>query len=548
MKKTNIFIITMLIMIGYASSALAYSDTSEHWASDTIDKFSEYKVINGYTDGTFKPDDNMTRAEFIVVINRILGLTKESQKYIPDISRQDYFYSDVRKAVEAGIVKGDENGYIKPYDNITREEAVVILSRAFKVQEASSTKNDFADKEDISIWAKREMESFANKNYINGYLDNTIKPKNNISRAEALTIISRIIPNVLKTDVYSGKIDGNVLAFSDNIVLKNLTIDGNLIIRPSANITLSIKNVVVLGDLIVIDEEPKQIKEIKIQGDIFKLHEDDSKILEYVDEEYGIKFAVTDKATVNYVSGENINFNEEDLVLVDIKKSNDYYLKHIKTIGREEIAKYANTFSLVEEGEINNYPYLVFDDKEDTKMIVIKRDNVVYTLISFNIVSENFIDNIVSTIELLPTENVDESENVIYKNSKLSLKFTYKDIYVSVDDSYNTGVINDIDAFFKLFIQVTTITDIQDYNINQIKELLKQLARNDGKILETDVFKVMGNDAIKLKIQAENEKIIYSLYVVVGNNLYNFIFKGNEVDMNEVGRELFDEIIKSVEF
>ena len=122
MKKTSIFIISILIMLGASTISFAYSDTDGHWADETIEELSGKKIIYGYSDGTFKPDSSMTRAEFIVVMNRLLGLKVESSKYIPDVSRQEWFYSDIRKAVEAGIITGDADGYIRPNDKITREE------------------------------------------------------------------------------------------------------------------------------------------------------------------------------------------------------------------------------------------------------------------------------------------------------------------------------------------------------------------------------------------------------------------------------------------
>ena len=78
MKKTSIFIISILMILGFSTVSLAYTDTEGHWASDVIDELSNKKIINGYSDGTFKPDNSVTRAEFIAIVNRMLGLTTES--------------------------------------------------------------------------------------------------------------------------------------------------------------------------------------------------------------------------------------------------------------------------------------------------------------------------------------------------------------------------------------------------------------------------------------------------------------------------------------
>ena len=83
----------------------------------------------------------------------------------------------------------------------------------------------------------------------------------------------------------------------------------------------------------------------------------------------------------------------------------------------------------------------------------------------YNVQSQNLVDNVIATVELFETETITDSKVEIYKNNKLSLKFSYLDKYVSVDDSYNTGNINEDKKFFKLFIQVNTITDMQEYSL-----------------------------------------------------------------------------------
>ncbi|MBQ9280315.1 MAG: S-layer homology domain-containing protein [Clostridia bacterium] len=553
MKKTNIFMISILIFIAViAPSSFAFTDTENHWASETIEKMQKYKVINGYTDGSFIPDGLMTRAEFVKVMSNMLKLEKESSKYIPDISRQDWYYSDIRKAVEVGIIQGDTNGYIHPNDFITREEAVVILSRAFRITQNNNIGKSYVDENMIADWAKKEVLTFSRNGYINGYEDDSIRPKDFIKRAEALTVISRVIPNFLQAEVYEGVIHGNTLVADSNVILRSLSIDGSLIIPDSYIKSLGAKNVEVKENLIISNEsylELESIKNINVEKNTYTLYNSEvEKEENYVSENYGIEFSVPATAHVLELSGDtNVNFKENDLVIIDIKKNENYYLQSIRTIAREEAKKYDNLFELMEEGKIQNAEYVLYDDKENAQMLVIKRDSIVYTFIFFNIVSDNLVDNVLSTIKLIPLENFEESQNRIYRNSALSLKFTYQDIYVVVDDSYNTKNVNSGDGFFKLFIQVNTITDMQKYSLSEIKALLETLARNDGEILESKTFKIMSNDAIQFKIHSE-EKMIYSLYVVVGNNLYNFIFTGEENAMNEVGETLFENMVNTLEF
>lgn len=547
MKKTSIFIISILMILGFSTVSLAYTDTEGHWASDVIDELSNKKIINGYSDGTFKPDNSVTRAEFIAIVNRMLGLTTESSKYIPDISRHDWFYSDIRKAVEAGILKGNEEGYVRTNDTITREEAVVILARAFKVTQAPGTGIKFEDRSEVSNWARESVYTFVKYGYINGYYGNLIKPKENVKRAEVLTIIKRIIPNILTEDIYEGIIQGNTLLVDNNIVLRNATISGNLIIKESIISTLKVNNVDVKGNLII-EKTDDIITKIRVSGSVIELYKDKrEQSLKYVDKNYGISFAIPARATVIELGrNQEIDYKKKDLIAINILQDDNYYLKSVSTIARDEAKKYANLFIEKEEGTIQNAEYVLYDDNDKSQMIVIKRENIVYVLVFSNIVSENVVDNVLSTMKLLKTNKITDYGNVIYKNTALSMKFSYKDFYVSVDDSYNTGVVNDKGAFFKLFIQVNTIIDMDKYSIDEVKYLLKNLASNDGEILESENLKIVNNDAIKFKIRSE-EKSICSLYIVVGNNLYNLVFTGDSEAMNEVGDKIFTNIINTIE-
>ena len=228
-------------------------------------------------------------------------------------------------------------------------------------------------------------------------------------------------------------------------------------------------------------------------------------------------------------------------------KNDEYYLKSIETLGRIRANKYDNLYAVKESAEKNGKEYILYADAKNQNMLVIKRDNVVYEMRFFNIESDNLVDNILSTIEFFETEKVVDLKNKTYKNTKLGLKFVYKDKYVVVDDSYNTGNINEEKGFFRLFIQVNTITDIQNYNLEDIKYLLSAIASKDGEILGVETSKIINNNAIKFRILSE-DRLINSQYIIIGNNLYNLIFTGTESDMKEVGEEIFDSIINSLEF
>ena len=150
--KKKIIPIMLMSMLTVSSSVYAFSDVDNHWAKDSIEKLSQINIVKGYEDNTFRPDKNMTRAEVVTIINRLIGAQKESLKYIPDLDRQSWYSSEIRKSVQTGVIMGDDNGYVRPTSYVTREEVVTMLSRAFYVSGNTTLAENYIDEEEISKW------------------------------------------------------------------------------------------------------------------------------------------------------------------------------------------------------------------------------------------------------------------------------------------------------------------------------------------------------------------------------------------------------------
>lgn len=548
--KKKIIPIMLMSMLTVSSSVYAFSDVDNHWAKDSIDKLSQINIVKGYEDNTFRPDRNMTRAEVATIINRLTGAKKESLKYIPDLDRQSWYSSEIRKSVQTGVITGDENGYVRPTAYITREEVVTMLSRAFYVSGNTTLAENYIDEEEISKWSKDYFATFVNYKYIMGYEDETIRPKAYITRSEFVTLLGRMFNTIAVGGMHTGKVDGNIIIAGDNVVLNNLTINGNLVIAAGTSKTLTLKNVEVKGNLILCEE--MDIEKIYVQGKKIYAYERESDTLEqYKNDEYGIEFSISNQVKIIEAWKEkDIDYFENNMLLMNIEQSDDYYLKSIESIGKKKIRDVDRSYKITERGTINNAFYLLYEPlsrSENYKYLVIKRDNTVYTILFRNITLDNLVDNVLTTLKLIDGEKISDRNFEIYQNRKLSLKFTYRSGYVGVDDSYNTKKIYSGDAPFKLFIQVNTVTDMSDYSFDQLQAMLKQIARKDGELVKTENMKIISNDAVKFKILTSENKMIYSLYIVVGNNLYDLILTANEDVMDELGDYLFDEIIRSLE-
>ncbi|CEP81566.1 exported protein [[Clostridium] sordellii] len=169
-----------------------FTDVKGHWAADKIDLFTQKGYINGYEDNSFKPDNSITRAEFVKIVNKYFGLTKKSGKAFNDTVNH-WAKDEIDIAVTNGVCKGMSNEEFSPDKPITREQASLMISNYKKIADNNYKKiNRFTDKLEISDWAKSGVEGVLKNGYMNGYPDNTFKPQSNITRAEAVVTLSRV--------------------------------------------------------------------------------------------------------------------------------------------------------------------------------------------------------------------------------------------------------------------------------------------------------------------------------------------------------------------
>jgi hypothetical protein len=167
------------------------ADIIGHWAKDSIAKLVQAGIVSGYPDGTFQPDKTVTRAEFTVMLVKALKLESKSGTVFAD-STNHWAKDSISTAAAHGIISGYDQNSFGPDDNITREQAAVIIARAAKLQ-AEDQKLSFSDAQQISPWALSSITAAVSKSYLSGYPDNSFRPQGKLTRAEAAAIISKLL-------------------------------------------------------------------------------------------------------------------------------------------------------------------------------------------------------------------------------------------------------------------------------------------------------------------------------------------------------------------
>ena len=165
-------------------------DITGHWAEGNINKLVNAGAVSGYPDGTLKPDNTITRAEFATILVKAFNLEAKSGKVFSDTSGH-WAKDSISTAAAHGIVSGYSASNFGPNNLITREQMAVMISKAANLSGGDG--KTFADNNQIADWAKVAVTAASGKNIISGYPDNTFRPQANATRAEAVTVIVKAL-------------------------------------------------------------------------------------------------------------------------------------------------------------------------------------------------------------------------------------------------------------------------------------------------------------------------------------------------------------------
>lgn len=241
-----------------AQAATIPQDIWGHWAQSYIEKLIGQEAVSGYPDGTFRPNQMVTRLEFMLMMNNAFNVsdTREVVHFYDVVNERDWFSHEIAKAVMAGYIGGYPDHTFRPNALVSRQEAASMVARMTELDTAVPYPLTFADKTSIPIWSRPAIAAMAAVGYLSGYPDGTFRPFDGISRAEAAVIIIRAQES--KTKIYNQRgtygpssgllvIDSDVIVTVPGIVLRNMQINGNLSILGSVGTDFSMRNVTVKG-------------------------------------------------------------------------------------------------------------------------------------------------------------------------------------------------------------------------------------------------------------------------------------------------------------
>lgn len=175
-----------------------FKDIDKHWAKENILAAVERNIVKGYEDGTFRPDGEVTRSEFAVILGRALkvnleqaGLSFKDEGSIPSWAKPY-----IANAVQSGWITGYTDQTFRPDGKITRLEMIAMIVRALDGKPDPKAKAPFTDAERIPAWGQPYAGAAYDAGLIEGKDNNRLAPNDQATRAEAITMVLRLVKKV----------------------------------------------------------------------------------------------------------------------------------------------------------------------------------------------------------------------------------------------------------------------------------------------------------------------------------------------------------------
>ena len=373
--------LSLAVSASAASTARKATDFKDFdrnaWYADAVSAAVDNGLLYGKSSTIIDPNGDMTRAEMAAIINRSFGCYKTADiSQYKDVSKSKWYYKDVALAVQMGTYNGRSNSSMAPDAPISRQEAMTVVARALELDYDAYAKTDltaFSDRGKISDWALPYVRAMVGADYIHGR-GKVLAPLDNITRAEFAQIFYNIIGTyIVSKGTYDKDIKGSVLIRTDDVELKNLTVDGDLIIGcGAADGKITLDNVTIKGRMLVWGGGTKAVYcnagtnmpavVVARVDDAVKVIYDRDSTLAVIDT---IKTRITDRAKA---------FKETEIIFYDVSglREAQKQLNAIVADNQIDITAPAHLYALVGESSVK--AEFINNSKSDTYKVEIRRN------------------------------------------------------------------------------------------------------------------------------------------------------------------------------
>ena len=219
-----------------------------------IEQAVQLGLMRGDIEGNLMPENDISRAEFVTIINRAFGYDAMGGIPFEDVPADAWYAEDVDIAYTAGYITGTSESTFSPLASLTREEAVVILARNLMMQPSVGENISFSDSRDLSAWSRGLVATAAGYGIIEGYPDGSFHPQEAITRGDVAVMLLKAVGTPIQEpgEESLGEVWGNVTITTAGVTLRDTVVGGNLYITAGVGLGgVILENVTVLGEIVV---------------------------------------------------------------------------------------------------------------------------------------------------------------------------------------------------------------------------------------------------------------------------------------------------------
>lgn len=182
--------VSLVVTVLFGAAGAFYDVDTATNEGKAIIEMQSHGYIKGFEDGSFRPNATLTRAEFVTIINKMYDYTVDTENVFKDIAEKDWYYKDVLIAVQAGYIKGMDDGSFKPNVAVTREQVCVMLNRILNA-ELLPTGVKITD--EVSDWARDSVERLVSNRLFALEEGGKFRGTQPITRGEACAALEKCI-------------------------------------------------------------------------------------------------------------------------------------------------------------------------------------------------------------------------------------------------------------------------------------------------------------------------------------------------------------------
>lgn len=291
------------------------------WYAQAVSAAVGNGLLEGTGQGLLVPEGNLSRAEMAAMVDRAFGTYVEGDiSRFTDVPEDAWYHDEIAMACHMGTYEGTGASTMSPENTITRQEVLTILARALQLDTEAYKDTDlseFADAVQVADWALPSVRAMVGAGYVQGRPEG-LAPTASITRAEFAQLFHNIIGTYITQEgTYTQDYEGNLLVRTDDVVLKDLTVDGDLIIGcGAADGAVTLDHVTVTGRVVVWGggtdavrmDNGTGVAELvvcRVDGPVKVIFDRNSTLAVYED----IEVAITDRAE---------EFEETEVIFYDI--------------------------------------------------------------------------------------------------------------------------------------------------------------------------------------------------------------------------------------